>query len=177
MTNRVLACNFWLLTASPDHPDASQAWFQENGDVLPSAVQLRQWVSSTYLPRRKSNTLNGIFHPTTSSKPIQHYLLLPSYDWGISGWHFELIRPFVQKYLPTIGFSILEASQASKVTILGNLTGFPANTLDTLIKFRLYSGTDRRGWHRACIKASRDLILPKRKLPCLKPYPMHLQIG
>jgi hypothetical protein len=59
--------------------------------------------------------------------------LLPSYAWGISGWHFELIRPFVQKYLPTIGFSILEASQASKVTILGNLTGFPANTLDTLL--------------------------------------------
>ncbi len=133
VTNHVLACNFWLLTASPNHPDAAQAWFQEDGNALPSAAQLRQWVSSSNITRRKSNTLNEIFHPTTSSKPIQHYLLLPSYAWGISGWHFELIRPFVQKYLPTIGFSILEASQASKVTILGNLAGFPANTLDTLL--------------------------------------------
>jgi hypothetical protein len=133
VTNHVLACNFWLLTASPNHPDAAQAWFQEDGNTLPVVTQLRHWVSSNNFTRRKPDALNEVFHPASSTKPIQHYLLLPSYAWGISGWHFELIRPFVQKYLPTIGFSVLEASQASKVTILGNLTDFPANTLDTLL--------------------------------------------
>jgi hypothetical protein len=133
VSNNVLACNFWLLTAAPEDPDVTQAWFQPDGSVLPSVTQLRQWVSSSTNARRRTDTLDDLFHPRTSAKPIQHYLLLPSYAWGISGWHFELIRPFVQKYLPTIGFSILEATQASKVTILGNLSGFPANTLDTLL--------------------------------------------
>jgi hypothetical protein len=133
VTPRILACNFWLLTASPDHPEANQAWFKEDGSTLPAATLLRQWISSFALTRPNQSALNQVFHPTCSSKLIQHYLLLPSYAWGISGWHFELIRPFVQKYLPTIGFSILEASQANKVTILGDLKDFPGNTLDTLL--------------------------------------------
>jgi hypothetical protein len=131
--NNVLACNFWLLTAAPDSPEVTQAWFQPDGNSLPVVNQLRQWVLSQKPLKSKTETLNKLFQPTPSIKPIQHYLLLPSYAWGISGWHFELIRPFVQKYLPTIGFSVVEATQANKVTILGNLSCFPANTLDTLL--------------------------------------------
>lgn len=133
VTNNVLACNFWLLTAASGSPEVGHAWFNPDESTLPVVGQLRQWIETENPTEHKPDAMKGLFHPATTSKPIQHYLLLPSYAWGVSGWHFELIRPFVQKYLPTIGFSVSEATQASKVTILGNLTCFPANTLDTLI--------------------------------------------
>jgi hypothetical protein len=133
VSSNVLACNFWLLTATADSPHISQAWFLPDGSTLPAAEQLRKWVTSQNPPQSKSKPLDNLFHPVPNTKPIQHYLLLPSFSWGISGWHFELIQPFVQKYQPTIGFSINEATYASRVTILGNLSSFPAKTLDTLL--------------------------------------------
>ena len=133
VTNNVLACNFWLLTAASDSLEASQAWFRPDGTTLPIVDLLRHWIGSQNPQKAKAETLNELFQVASSVKPIKHYLLLPSYAWGISGWHFELIRPFVQKYLPTIGFSVVEATQARKVTILGDLSSFPANTLDILL--------------------------------------------
>lgn len=129
----VLACNFWLLSAAAEHPDASQAWFQPDGNILPSANQMRQWVATQNPKPASSKSLDDLFHPVTKTKPLQHYLLLPSFSWGISGWHFELIKPFVQKYQPTIGFSVDEAVYANRVTIFGNLSSFPPKTLDTLL--------------------------------------------
>ena len=133
VTSNVLACNFWLLAAASDSPHADQAWFHPDGSTLPVANHICQWINAQNPRKPRPEVLNELFCPTAPSKPIHHYLLLPSYAWGISGWHFELIRPFVQKYLPTIGFSVLEATHASRVTILGNLTCFPTDTLDTLI--------------------------------------------
>jgi hypothetical protein len=133
ISTNVLACNFWLLTTTADHPSSSQAWFQPDGSILPTAILLRQWVASQNPTQSKTKPLDDLFHPVSKTKPIQHYLLLPSFSWGISGWHFELIQPFVQKYQPTIGFSINEAIYANRVTILGNLSSFPAKTLDTLL--------------------------------------------
>jgi hypothetical protein len=66
------------------------------------------------------------------SRPIQHYLLLPSYDWGISDWHLEVIRPFVKKHQPTIGFSLKEAVLANKVTIIGSNQTFPDEIVERL---------------------------------------------
>ncbi len=67
-----------------------------------------------------------------SSAVISHYLLLPTYEWGIADWHLEIIKPFVKKYQPTIGFSIEEASHSQRVTILGSNQVFPESILRQL---------------------------------------------
>lgn len=72
----------------------------------------------------------------TPSQPspyaIQHYLLLPAYDWGISDFHLEAVRPFVKKYHATLGFSLSEAALAEYVTVIGDEETFPEADLDKL---------------------------------------------
>jgi hypothetical protein len=51
--------------------------------------------------------------------PVDHYLLLPAFEWGVAEWYLEVARPFIVKHKPAIGFSIEEASLAKKVTIVG----------------------------------------------------------
>jgi hypothetical protein len=65
-------------------------------------------------------------------RPIQHYLLLPTYEWGVADWHLEVIRPFIKKYRPTVGFSVKEAALAKRVTVIGNTQTFPELLLDQL---------------------------------------------
>jgi hypothetical protein len=64
--------------------------------------------------------------------PIRHYLLLPTYDGEISDVHFDLIRPFVKKHHPTIGFSLQEARQAQRVTILDGVGTYPDREISQL---------------------------------------------
>ena len=69
------------------------------------------------------------------SKPeqlISHYLLLPIYDWGVADWHLDIIRPFVKKYRPTVGYSLDEAARADRVTVIGGKKYFPEETIDAL---------------------------------------------
>ncbi len=66
------------------------------------------------------------------SHPIKHYVLLPTYEWGIADWHLEVIQPFIKKYKATIGFSIEEAKLAAKVTIIGNPQSFPEEKLQDI---------------------------------------------
>ena len=66
------------------------------------------------------------------SHPIEHYLLLPLYDWGVAEYHLEVTRPFIQKYHPTIGFSIQEAALAKKVTVIGGELTFSDEALSEL---------------------------------------------
>ena len=63
---------------------------------------------------------------------IQHYLLLPTYEWGVADWHLEVIRPFVKKYHPTVGYSLEEAARAERVTILGGAKVFPIESIEEL---------------------------------------------
>lgn len=83
-------------------------------------------------PQEHVSGVNPVKKAALFPRPIQHYLLLPSYDWGISDWHLEVIRPFVKKYQPTIGFSLKEAVLASKVTIIGNHQTFPDEIIERL---------------------------------------------
>jgi hypothetical protein len=64
--------------------------------------------------------------------PIAHYLLLPAYDWGIADWHLNLVRPFIKKHRPAIGFSLAEAACAVRVTVVGGPRDFPDSALDEL---------------------------------------------
>jgi len=65
-------------------------------------------------------------------RPIRHYLLLPVQVWGIAEWHLEVVKPFVRKHRPKVGFSLKEAVLAEKVTVIGNEDVFPETVLDQL---------------------------------------------
>jgi hypothetical protein len=56
-------------------------------------------------------------------KVIDHYLLLPLFEWGAARWHLNIVQQYVEAFLPTCGFSVDEAKRASKVTIIGNEQG------------------------------------------------------
>jgi len=127
----VLACNFWLLAAEPGSVEASQAWFQPGGKKLPIVDSLKYWIHNRYVSMHKPDPLETFFpYP---GKPIRHYLLLPSLPWGVTAWHLDVIQPFVQKYQPTIGFSIQEAAQADRVTIIGPAQSYPDATVENLV--------------------------------------------
>ena len=63
---------------------------------------------------------------------ISHYLLLPTFEWGIADWHLEVTRGFIKRHQPTIGFSLDEAVQADQVTVLGGVEHFSENELSQL---------------------------------------------
>jgi hypothetical protein len=91
-----------------------------------------------------------------AAHPIQHYILLPTYDWGISDWHLDAIRPYLRKYRPVVGFNLAEACLANKVTVIGNETEISE---DAVIRLR-HSGCkveriDANGTSLATILAER----------------------
>jgi hypothetical protein len=126
----VLCCNFWLMTTTPESPYISQAWFQPEGQSLPVVGALKQWVAE------RENRKSAILNPENFAvpHPIAHYLLIPAYEWGVADWHLDVIRPFVKKYHPTIGFSLQEAFFAERVTVIGSDNIFSENDLDRLRK-------------------------------------------
>ena len=67
-------------------------------------------------------------------KPVimENYVLLPAYDWGVSDWHLDVIKPYVKKYKPTIGFSVKEARAAKNVLVIGVASDFPNQNLSEL---------------------------------------------
>jgi hypothetical protein len=83
--------------------------------------------------RKRAKALEGSSEGSkTSPHQIAHYLLLPSYEGEISDVHLDLIRPFVKKHHPTIGFSIQEASLAQRVTVIGGNGTYPQNEINQL---------------------------------------------
>jgi hypothetical protein len=131
ISNSVLAANFWLLADEPGSPHASDAWYRTDGSS-------RQIVNELRTKENQSKSIRAEMPPEDSKSvdplnhPVSHYLLLPSYEWGVADWHLDVIRPFVKKYKPTIGFSLEEASLAQKVTVIGNNQSFSEEQLDTL---------------------------------------------
>jgi hypothetical protein len=129
--NTVLAANFWLLADDAGSPHASDAWYRTDGST-------RQIVNELRAKETQSKTIRAEMPPEipknleTGNHPVGHYLLLPSYEWGVADWHLDVIRPFVKKYKPTIGFSLAEASLAEKVTVIGNNQSFSEDQLDSL---------------------------------------------
>ncbi len=130
----VITCNFWVLSAAQDDPCAKDAWFKPDRQQLPVVAMLKEWVvnrgaGQSELPKSKS--IPSMAYSNT--RPIAHYLLLPTFEWGPADWHLDAIRPFINKYQPTIGFSPVEASHARKVTVVGGATAVPEEIIDGLL--------------------------------------------
>jgi hypothetical protein len=76
--------------------------------------------------------LEGAPAGLNGAHPIHHYLLLPVYEWGVPEWHLDAIKPFIRKYQPTVGFSLVEAALAESVTVLATEGEIPESALDQL---------------------------------------------
>ncbi len=141
----VVSCNFWLLAAGQNSPFQRQAWYPANraeDEPLPAAVHLKAWMAQNlpfdnFQPAAafaKTGPIGRDLYrqPSPSSHPIRHYLLLPTYEFGVADWHLNVIRPFVKKYRPTVGFSLAEAALAARVTVLGDAQAIPEEALEKL---------------------------------------------
>jgi hypothetical protein len=126
----VLACNFWPLCTAPGHPDASYSWFQVNGDKLPVIDAMRNWAFShnpITIAAASASSPGGL-----NPHPIAHYLLISEELWGKQGKNSLVVRAFMQKYKPTMGFSPSEAAFARRVTIFGGTQVFSDVVVDRL---------------------------------------------
>jgi hypothetical protein len=128
----VISCNFWLLSAIPETPEAALAWYKVNGKPTKFADEYMSWKLG--IPESKTiieeKGIAVISHQPHINHAIQHYLLLPSMD----DWPMELIRAFITETKATMGTSEQEAANASRVTLAGGVEAFSNELLRTLIK-------------------------------------------
>ena len=131
----VQSCNFYALSAKPGSLDFLHAWFRTEDEVLPIVDLLLNSGANrknAFFSEPGGEVSSGQPYGRYSSHPINHYLLLPLYDWGVAEYHLEVTRPFIQKHHPTIGFSIQEAALARNVTVIGGEQTFPEELLSQL---------------------------------------------
>ncbi len=122
----VFCCSFWVLASDEDSPYYHQGWYQGKHCLIPENP------SNTNLPNPNQDKSSRQPDPHNTNHPIAHYVLLPTYEWGIADWHLEVIQPFIKKHKATIGFSIEEAKLAVKVTIIGNPQSFTEEKLQDI---------------------------------------------
>ena len=144
--DEVIACNFWLLASSLDSPHKYQTWYKHDGGKMPIVEALKslnydsgvsienncQNQSPDFINSATNNKWGSLPGGKSLSRPIRHYLLLPLYAWGVAEWDLDFVRPFIQRYHPTLGFSLNEALISKKVTLVGNTDRLPKGTLDRL---------------------------------------------
>lgn len=129
---------FWLLSAREDSPHAPAAWFRPNGATLPITGAMRQQAAEALQAVASfEKRIPGALAENKSQpdgKPIYHYLLLPTFEWGVSDWHWSAAMDYIHKFQPTCGFSAAEAQAARHVTIVGNEQGVSAETEQALLR-------------------------------------------
>lgn len=119
---QVLACNFWLLAAAEQHPANFDAWYLPDGTPRPLVQAMREWhsrIQPTPDPSVQQKIAMESLSPAPVERqhPISHYLLMPLYAWGAADWELENVRPVIQRFHPTVGYSLAEACLSQRVTI------------------------------------------------------------
>ena len=96
-------------------------------------------IESSFEPERLINMFKKYVNKESSEKQIEaspklfaHYLLLPAQKSGISDVVLNKVRPVIKKYQPTVGFSVFEASFASKVSVFPDPIVFPPDEINAL---------------------------------------------
>jgi hypothetical protein len=131
---QVISCNFWVLSAAEEDNEINNAWYKPDSSQLPIVSQLKEWVANGgNNPASSGKSIPSSILNFNRIRPISHYLLLPNYEWGTSDMHLEVIRPFIKRYQPTIGFSPVEASHAKKVTVISGTSSVPESIIDGLL--------------------------------------------
>lgn len=120
LPGEVIACNFWLLASDETSPYQGHAWFTKRQPVLPYARDIASKIhpSDPDLAFTPPIMQDDFF--VRVAHPIKHYLLLPPGDLAYLGRWFTRLLPYIQKYNPTVGFSLDEAVMAVRVTVAGS---------------------------------------------------------
>ena len=138
LPEHILAGCFTNLICLPSTNHGYPSWYSPDGGVLPIVQKMKDWHNNRKLKMADTTKLEAII--TTKivepqiEKPIKHYLLLPRYEWGVASWYLEVSQPYIQKYSPTIGFSMKEAFLAEKVTVVGGIHAYPDQLIPELEK-------------------------------------------
>jgi len=120
LPEEVIGGAFWLLFGDEDSPESEYSWYSHQGEPRPIVeIFTRQEESVPEVKGREDFR-------------ISHYLLLPSFDWGVADWHLNITRPFIKRHQPTVGFSFEEALQAEQVTVVGGEEHFSEKQLSRL---------------------------------------------
>lgn len=115
----LLNVNLWLLAAPEASPFAREAWYQAGGKMLAAVETVRRFTNRQ--PKsRPVPKLNLFRKDSAAQKPLTHYLLLPTFEWGVSEWHWRAALDYVKAHRSACGFSVEEAQQARRVTLFGN---------------------------------------------------------
>lgn len=127
----LLNLNFWLLAAPEGSPFAAEAWYRSDGSTLAAVDVLKRRAPAAAPKSGYSPKAAPVTH-TAPAKALHHYLLLPTFEWGVSEWHWAAALDFVKAHQPVCGFSLEEAALAQRVTILGNEQGVSAEAESAL---------------------------------------------
>lgn len=124
---------FYLLAAPAGSPLESAAWYKPNGSTLSVVGAIKQQIAEAIqavanVEKAISKTAKAVSGDGVSigERPLYHYLLLPTFEWGVSNWHWEAVLQYVNRFRPACGFSVTEAAAAKYVTIIGNQQGIDA---------------------------------------------------
>jgi hypothetical protein len=132
--DNVLTGVFWLLSTKANDPLSKQAWFKNSGQTMPIVSLMQSWWAKKPVEAQQTTEFVRQVNkkPATNNRTINHYLLLPVYEWGISDWHLEVTQPFIRKYTPTVGFSVEEACLAENVTVIDGDKSFSPQVIKRL---------------------------------------------
>ena len=130
LPDTILGCCFWLLSAAESDPHGKTSYFDATGKPKEAGIPAykQKIVQSTKQKQEyavSSRLAEWVY-------PIDHYLLLPSYDWGIPENTLDRIRPIIRDSRPTIGFSVIEATNARKVTVWNENGAFSEHDIQLL---------------------------------------------
>ena len=120
LPEEVLGGAFWVLTGGENCCAPEFHWYNQKGEPNPIVREFLRWGE----PRSETKSNPG--------SPISHYLLLPSFEWGVADWHLKVTRSFIKRHRPTVGFSLEEALQAKQVTVVGGKEHFSEADLSKL---------------------------------------------
>lgn len=130
LPKEVLGCLFWLLSSPQSESLEKTAWFDESG-------RPKRNVINTYKEHLEHTKKEHVEYAVADRLaewmyPIDHYLLLPSYEWGIPESVLDRVRPIIRDSRPTVGFSLFEAMNARKVTVWNEDSAFSNHDLQML---------------------------------------------
>lgn len=128
INENLIACNYWLLAAEENTTDSELAWFSPSMKYAQTIESLKEWSQS-----RHSRLSSSVETSVENHHPLNHYLLLPKFEWGVADWYLDVIRPYVKKNLPVIGFSLEEALLANQVTVIGGENAFSTIDIERLV--------------------------------------------
>jgi hypothetical protein len=120
LPEEILGGAFWVLTGGENCCASEFHWYKQDGE--PNSIVRDFLRREEKLPEAKG----------LGKSSISHYLLLPSFEWGVADWHLKVTRSFIKRHRPTVGFSLDEAFQAKQVTVVGGEEHFSEKDLSKL---------------------------------------------